>query len=535
LTIDPSRGGQDMNPALTSRNILLLFALSLGVSAATRFAGIPLTLLDGDEGIYLLLSREILDGVLPYQGSFDHKPAGLYYLFALAQLLFGQGVHAIRLLAILACGLTAFLLALTLMSAIRSGLFAAANTAVLYVFASLAMGGLATNTEILLNCYFSAALAVFHLARLSERFTPWHSALAGVFLGLMFHTNYLGGPAVAGFGVGYLVSVLAKGGLSNTLSAHLKTLAALSMGFLGASFIILAPIAMWSNLPDYFTMQATYLSIYYRDDDFSFWSIIEMYQPYVLLIAFYAIAVVLSFRDGSRRRSWRNRETLFVVQISIYLMFGLFAILISGRFYSHYSILLLPGLTLAAGTVLARLPRRARVRGPCAAGALALSLLLSLVPQRDIFWHGINVFGPWMSGAPTNVFMTIANDINDRSEPSRTLYVYQFNAVVYYLTKTTPPTRFPVDFHHLGLRYIGAFGTNPVEEMARILETRPHFILVGDADSAWNPKVSRILKRELNSRYKLIERYRQGQQPVHLYERKDLMSLEPKERSTNTP
>jgi 4-amino-4-deoxy-L-arabinose transferase-like glycosyltransferase len=207
----------DMNPALTPRNTIILFALSLGVSAATRFAVIPITLINGDEGIYLLISREILDGVLPYQGSFDHKPVGLYYLFALAQLLFGQDVHAIRLLAILACALTAFFLALTLMAAVRSGLFAAAMAAVLYGLASLTMGGLATNTEILLNCYFAMALAVFHLARLSERYAPGCSSLAGLLLGLMFHTNYLGAPAIAGFGIGYLVAVFARGDLSNAL------------------------------------------------------------------------------------------------------------------------------------------------------------------------------------------------------------------------------------------------------------------------------------------------------------------------------
>jgi 4-amino-4-deoxy-L-arabinose transferase-like glycosyltransferase len=510
-----------MNPALTSRNLVILFALSLGVSAATRIAILPITLMDGDEGIYLLMSREILEGVLPYQGSFDHKPAGLYYLFALAQLLFGQGVHAIRLLAILACAFTAFFLALTLMAAIRSGLFAAAMTVVLYALSSLALGGLATNTEILLNCYFAMALAVFHLAPLPERYAPGYGSLAGLLLGLMFHTNYLGAPAIAGFGIGYLVAVFAKGDLSSTLGIFCKNVAAIFLGFLGASLIVLGPIAIWSDVHEYFRMQAAYLSIYHRDDDFSFGSVFEIYQPYGLLIALYLIAVLLSVRDATRGSFWRDRTTIFVFQISIYLAFGLLAALASGRFYSHYSILLLPGLTLAAGTVLARLPPYGRVRGPCAAGVLVLSVLLSFVPQRANFLHGMSIFGPWMSGAPSSIFVNIANDINDRANPETTLYVYQFNSVIYYLTKTKPPTRFPIDFHHLGDRYIGAFGTDPVSEMVRILASKPQFILVGDAGSAWNPKVSRLLKRELKSQYNRIKRYQVRQEPVQLYERRD--------------
>jgi hypothetical protein len=491
------------------------------VSAATRFAVIPITLINGDEGMYLLISREILDGVLPYQGSFEHKPVGLYYLFALAQLLFGQDVHAVRLLAIFACALTAFFLALTLMAAVRSGLFAAAMAAVLYGLASLTMGGLATNTEILLNCYFAMALAVFHLARLSERYAPGCSSLAGLLLGLMFHTNYLGAPAIAGFGIGYLVAVFARGDLSNALRIFCKNIAAISLGFLVASLLILGPIAIWSDVHEYFRMQAAFLSIYHRNGDFSFGSVFEIYQPYGLLIALYMIAVLLRVRDAIRGSFWRDRTTIFVIQISIYLAFGLFAASASGRFYNHYSILLLPGLTLAAGTVLARLPPYGRVRGYCAAGILILAVLLSIVPQRATFLHGIRIYDSWVSDAPSGIFVKIANDINNRSNSTKTLYVYQFNSIVYYLTGTKPPTRFPVWFHHLEDRIMGVFGTDPVEQMARILDSRPQFILVGNARSPWNPKVYRILKRELKSQYNRIKRYRHRRQPLHLYERKD--------------
>jgi hypothetical protein len=268
-------------------------------------------------------------------------------------------------------------------------------------------------------------------------------------------------------------------------------------------------------------MQTAFLSIYRRDDDFSFGSVIEIYQPYGLLIALYMIAVLLRVRDAIRGSFWRDRTTIFVIQISIYLAFGLFAALASGRFYDHYSILLLPGLTLAAGTVLARLPPYGRVRGHCAAGILILAVLLSIVPQRATFLHGIRIYDSWVSDAPSGIFVKIANDINNRSNSTKTLYVYQFNSIVYYLTGTKPPTRFPVWFHHLEDRIMGVFGTDPVEQMARILDSRPQFILVGNARSPWNPKVYRILKRELKSQYNRIKRYRHRRQPLHLYERKD--------------
>jgi 4-amino-4-deoxy-L-arabinose transferase-like glycosyltransferase len=309
-----------MSANITRQQVFILLSLSLVVSAIARLPVLPITAFSGDEGIYLLISREILDGVLPYDGSFEHKPAGLYYLFALAQLLFGQEVYAIRLLAIFATAATAFFLAITLMAATGSGLFPAACTAVIYAISSLGMGGLETNSELLLNGYLSAALALYHRARLTDQYSPIQGCLIGLLLGLMFHTNYLGGFLIVGIGVGYLVAVIAKGDFSRHRIDFSKNVAVLSAGFLGVSFLLLVPLAVWGDLSAYFGKQIGFLSAYRDSDDISLTTILVKHQPYYPLLFVYMIMACFSIwiiADIRSYRHFRERALLWSLLHSI--------------------------------------------------------------------------------------------------------------------------------------------------------------------------------------------------------------------------
>jgi hypothetical protein len=63
-----------------------------------------------DQGIYAAVGRAILDGGAPYRDAFDFKPPGIHLVFALAELVFGAGERAIRLVEGLCLVLTAGLL-----------------------------------------------------------------------------------------------------------------------------------------------------------------------------------------------------------------------------------------------------------------------------------------------------------------------------------------------------------------------------------------------------------------------------------------
>ena len=51
---------------------------ALALLAATTF----MTPVSNDAGAYLAVADAILAGKLPYRDLFDHKPPGIYYLFA---------------------------------------------------------------------------------------------------------------------------------------------------------------------------------------------------------------------------------------------------------------------------------------------------------------------------------------------------------------------------------------------------------------------------------------------------------------------
>ncbi len=57
-----------------------------------------------DQGIYALVADGMLHGEPPYRGVWDFKPPGIFFIFALARVLFGAGVHAVRVLEAIAFG-----------------------------------------------------------------------------------------------------------------------------------------------------------------------------------------------------------------------------------------------------------------------------------------------------------------------------------------------------------------------------------------------------------------------------------------------
>jgi 4-amino-4-deoxy-L-arabinose transferase-like glycosyltransferase len=73
----------------------------VAVSLATRGAFLGVEILDLDEAAHAVGSWELLRGRLLYTEFADHKPPLLYVYYALAQLLLGRGLWAVRVLTVL--------------------------------------------------------------------------------------------------------------------------------------------------------------------------------------------------------------------------------------------------------------------------------------------------------------------------------------------------------------------------------------------------------------------------------------------------
>ncbi len=86
----------------------LPFVLILAWSATVRlpFYGTA----TGDEFFFSVVAREWLHGSLPYVSTFDIKPPGLFFIYAVAQALFGDSYATIKGMEIVAVAAAASLL-----------------------------------------------------------------------------------------------------------------------------------------------------------------------------------------------------------------------------------------------------------------------------------------------------------------------------------------------------------------------------------------------------------------------------------------
>ena len=141
-----------------------LFCCLLALVVGMRLDSFRHTVLDPDEAIYVLMAESVVAGRTPYTEVWDHKPPGIYFLFAVVQRVCGRSIAALRLVTCLAVTISAFLLLCCGRFVLRrpaAGYVAAA----IYAAFSTANGGLAANTEIFFTPF---VVSGFYLLRRAQ-------------------------------------------------------------------------------------------------------------------------------------------------------------------------------------------------------------------------------------------------------------------------------------------------------------------------------------------------------------------------------
>ncbi|MFQ5576413.1 MAG: ArnT family glycosyltransferase, partial [Anaerolineae bacterium] len=173
----------------------LVFAAFLVLAIGLRISSFFKTVIDPDETLYLLISREMLRGQVLYTGLWDHKPPGIFAVYAAIQTALGESIFAMRLAACIVVATTCYLL-------YRLGTFIGGGrerygllAGLLYVVYSLNMGGLAANTEIFFTPLITLA---FYLLFTAEQYPvrlvgpgSLRVFLIGLLLGLGLQINYV--------------------------------------------------------------------------------------------------------------------------------------------------------------------------------------------------------------------------------------------------------------------------------------------------------------------------------------------------------
>ncbi len=164
-----------------------VFLFFVVFSVALRFFSFFPSVLDHDESTYLEIAREMLGGKVLYVDLIDIKPPGIFWLYALFQIMFGHSIFMMRLLTALFIAGTSFMIYLfdrQMFESQRAGI--AGGLIYIFFVSTWSRYGISPNTEVFFNFFTMAGLYV-----LIKR-EHWQNYLSGgILAGLGFIIKYL--------------------------------------------------------------------------------------------------------------------------------------------------------------------------------------------------------------------------------------------------------------------------------------------------------------------------------------------------------
>lgn len=491
-----------------------------------RLAMLNVSVIDWDESIYALIGQQWVAGHVPHETVFDHKPIGLYAIFAAFFIAFGDTIQAIRLIPIAFVSATAALLARLVQERTGGDRMPGAVVAALYGLLTLTNGGLATNTEILVN-FFVVLSVYFIVFRELDRHESLPAALAaGASLGMAFQVNYLSGILVAGVAGFYLVWMAAQRPATGLARRYFLNGAYMLGGFLLVGIAVHVPVFVYGDLPDYFALKLRYLTDYQGVEapGVALRRVAEALAPYW---PFYTLALLLAgnafWRAGQARRPWDTGASPLDRRVVAWLVLcacALVAALASRKFYQHFFLFSVPALAMLAGAFLRIACPPGRLRQFCSVW-MVLMAAVTVIDARDELLRGVRNHERVFHGAPGDSVAEAGQYLAQRLGPGETIYVHDSQPILYFMTRTVPPTRFAFPDTHLKEEIAGRLGFRPEDEVRAILERKPRFIIAGPRpDAAAATNASTLLHDTLDRDY-VAARAEDVNAPRGIHERAD--------------
>jgi hypothetical protein len=393
------------NHIIPARDALIFFTVILAITIVTRIGHFPASVINWDESLTLLVSRDILNGILPYDGAFEHKPVALYYIFSLSQLLFGESIYAIRILAIIVVSLTGFFLTILMRTVASSGILASVSTGAVYVTFSIQNSGQATLSEIIINFYLVAALLMFNTIKLEKykHLSVGISFLTGFILGFAIQTNYLSLVIIIPFFIMNAINIIlmVRNKDKHSLNLYLKNSLVVLISLIGTFLILLMPIAIWGDIENYFTKQVNFLLGYKStiNTETYIYKLLSSLSKYKELIVLAIAFIIYKMSKVIHRESSITNESDISWQAIIYLIGSLLAAISSGRVYPHYFILLLPSLCILNGLIIEKLSRHNSIRKYL---AITISLYIGIISLNTVTKHSAKPLYKYLQGWPAD-------------------------------------------------------------------------------------------------------------------------------------
>lgn len=434
--------------------IFLLFIL---VSITLRFFSFFPSMLGHDESTYMIIGRDILNGKLLYTDVTDTKPVGIFLFYAGLEYLFGGSIFMKRLMFSVLVGITSFFLLRVSNKLFKNRKIAFATGIVYILYTSIwNYHGRSPNTELLFN--FFTILGLF------------------LFLKPGTKTYFLGGLALgAGFMVKYLV---------------LMDLFAFLLYFFILDMKNLKPNKFWSVFSRYvlagfafaLPFALTHLYFWLGDNFHSFYAITyELPGKYgstrsitklslmilELIGKFLPISYLIIYTMVNRKNAPENKYKWFFL---LWIVSIVFALYLPGKGFAHYTIQLMLPLSLLAGLFFHPNFVKDRITATLFSGKVGVLLMILLISTLQV----LSIKDDYLK---TDYSLEVAKHIEEQLEPGDKVFVSNYEQIVYYLLEMDSPTKFvhaSLLFSDLHKGHVD----NPKEEVQRILNTYPKFVLV---------------------------------------------------------
>jgi 4-amino-4-deoxy-L-arabinose transferase-like glycosyltransferase len=507
----PARPGPAASPIARVVEAAFVPLLLFGASLLFRGIGFTVTVIDTDEGLYLVQAREWLRGGWPLVAVWDMHPIGAPAAYAAAIWLFGESIATIRMLGV-TCVAAAGWALYGLVRAAGGLRPMALAAAVLYIAHTVLLFGLASNTEVLFAPLVVAAMALGTRAAvraLEDGQGPhWRELVPmGLVMGCAFSIK----PVVTPEGC-LAFALLTFPALWRRVLPPRRFLgmaaAYAGLVLLPTTLFALAYLAQ-DDLQEF--LDGSFLApLRYAEARLSLTEALQRVQVAVLVLLWPMLLAGLALvRWGWRR----GREGRLARLALVWFGCGSLAIIGPGFFYPHYFLIWMPPMAILAALGAWRLSWLARPR----VGVMLFAALVGVVAveawRQEATVRVGRGFGIW-SADPVQ---EVAKAVRARIAPGEAIFIANYHPVVYALTDAALPTRFVFPAHLTGgFTQVADIDTDA--EVRRILATRPRIVVV---DRGWwsqlRPSAAVILTEVLNRDYVLETTVAEERGPVELW------------------
>lgn len=445
-------------------------ALLVLVSALCRSPTLVSHNFNVDEAIYTSLATEMLDGALYYRDVVDHKPPGIYYVYAAVYAAFGRyNLVAIHLALFVTVALTGLLLAPLgrRLFGGEEGHRAGRLAGLLYVVVGATgppMDFQAANAELFMNLPTVAALLLY--LRTRQTGGTWGYLWAGL---------VLSAGALIKFQAGFVAVAIAV----HLLVSGPPRLLPLALGFLGIVLPFAGHAALYAGLGAWGEMMwgITFNTRYVTSSSLGFQLLRALARTAIfvgLSLPLLVPALVYALRGRGERSSPQRQAWAFLLA---WLLSAAAAVSVGGRYFLHYYIQLVPVLALMGSRRLLLWTERKRVVGVVVGVLLALNVGSWIVVSY--FDRPLRPAEAWHHDR----YAAVGRYVREHTAPDARIFVWGDSANIYLYARRQMGTRYLwVNYqtgHIWGTPYDAVGGPPPPPELIA-QETWP--LLLGDLE-----------------------------------------------------